>query len=227
MGGGTREYQESKWAARKGADLAPPEAGSRAATALEWIPREGLLIDLGCGDGALLRLAPSRKIGLDLSVTGLGRVPAAIPRVCGDLDSPRLPFRDTCADAVAILDALPYVESPLRLFREIARILKPGGLLIASVPNGRQLPRLLGLLAGKPIALSSEETPYDGGQRHIFTDRSMVLLMETTGFDCERVMGLLPVPPGSPLRALLRPIASAGIGRALLAPGVLVVGRRR
>jgi SAM-dependent methyltransferase len=227
MGAGTREYQNDKWAAREGIEVAPPEPGSRAATAIEQIPREGLLIDLGCGDGALLRLAPSRKIGLDLSVIGLGRVPAGIPRVCADLDSPWLPFRDTCADAVTILDALPYVESPLRLFREIARIVKPGGRLIASAPNGRQLPRLLGLLAGRPIALSPEESPYDGGQRHIFTDRSMVLLMEATGFDCERVMGLLPVPPRSTLRALLRPIASVGIGRALLAPGVLVVGRRR
>jgi SAM-dependent methyltransferase len=227
MTGGTRAYQDAKWAARQGAGIAPPEAGSRAATALELLPLAGLLIDLGCGDGALLGLAPSKKIGLDLSVNGLARIPADIPRVCADLDSRALPFRDACADAVSILDALPYVESPVRLFREIARILKPGGRLIASAPNGRQLPRLLGLLAGKPITLSPEETPYDGGQRHVFTDRSMVRLLDATGFDCERVLGLLPAPPGYPLRSLLRRIARRGAARAFLAPGFLVVGVRR
>ncbi len=227
MTGGTRAYQDGKWAAREGIDVAAPEPGSRAATALELLPRAGLLIDLGCGDGALLRLAPSGRIGLDLSVNGLVRIAAGIPRVCADLDSRRLPFRDACADAVAILDALPYVESPLRLFREIARIVKPGGRVLASAPNGRQIPRLVALLAGRPLALSPEETPYDGGQRHVFTDRSMVRLLDATGFDCERVLGLLPAPRGSRLRSLLRPVARGGLGRALLAPGFLVLGRRR
>jgi len=104
-----------------------PEPGSRGSVALASIPRDGLLIDLGCGDGTLLRLAPARKVGLDLSLEGLHRVPGEIPSVCADLDAARLPFRDACADAVTLLDALPYVESPVRLFREVARVLKPGG----------------------------------------------------------------------------------------------------
>jgi SAM-dependent methyltransferase len=227
MSRGTRAYQDEKWTARAGAGITRPEPGSRAAVALELLPREGLLIDLGCGDGALLTLASSSKVGVDLSLIGLARIAGDIPRVCADLDAKGLPFRSGCASMVTILDAMPYIESPVRLVAEIARVLAPGGHLILSCPNARQLPRLLRLAAGRPSLLSSEEALYDGGQRHHFTDRSIVRLMDAAGFACERILGLLPIPPGSRSRAWLAPIARRGLGRAFLAPGILVVGRKR
>ncbi|MCA9730065.1 MAG: hypothetical protein KC729_20445, partial [Candidatus Eisenbacteria bacterium] len=106
-------------------------------------------------------------------------------------------------------------------------VLAPGGRLIVSVPNARQVTRLLGLAAGHPPSLSILESPYAAGQRHLFTDRSLRELLETTGFVCETLRGLLPVPPGSTVRTLLSRMARGGIGRAFLAPGVLAVGRRR
>ena len=227
MSRGTREYQDEKWTARAAAETTPPEPGSRAAVALSLLGADGLLIDLGCGDGVLLSRAPSRKVGADLSRVGLARIPGDVPRVCADLDAAGLPFRSSCASTVTILDAIPYVESPARLVAEIARVLAPGGRLILSCPNARQLPRLLGLAAGRPILLSTEETPYDGGQRHLFTDRSIVRLLDAAGFTCERVVGLLPIPPGSRSRACLAPLVRRGPGRAFLAPGILVVGRKR
>ncbi|MFH1144237.1 MAG: methyltransferase domain-containing protein [Candidatus Eisenbacteria bacterium] len=227
MSGGARAYQDRKWAARAGTAIARPEPGSRVAVALDQLDGNGRLIDLGCGDGALLALAPGSGIGVDLSPAGLARMPAQIPRVCADLDAAHLPFRDASVETCTFLDALPYVESPLRVLREVARILKPGGRLIVSAPNARQFRHLLGLLAGKPIAPSPEERSYDGGQRHLFTDRSMAHLLDETGFACERLLGLLPAPRASFLRRMLGPIARGGIGRAMLAPGVLAIGRRR
>jgi hypothetical protein len=110
---------------------------------------------------------------------------------------------------------------------EIARILREGGWLLASVPNARQVPRSFGLIAGRVILPSPEERAYDGGQRHLFTDRSMRNLLCEAGFDVAGLHGLLPAPDGSPLRRLASRLARSGAGRAYLAPGILAIGRKR
>lgn len=148
-------------------------------------------------------------------------------RILADHDDPHLPLQTGSVTACVILDALPYLRSPRLFLQEIARVLEPGGHLLVSVPNARQVPRVLGLAFGRPISLSRIEEAYDEGQRHLFTDRSLGRLLEQCGFVCEQLIGLLPVPRPSRLRSLASRSARSGIGRAWLAPGVLALGRRR
>jgi len=46
----------------------------------------------------------------------------------------RLPFRDGCFDAIVTLAVLEHVREPWSAARELVRVLKPGGTLIADVP---------------------------------------------------------------------------------------------
>lgn len=45
-----------------------------------------------------------------------------------------LPFRDASVDAVLALEVLEHVEEDRRLIAEMARVLRPGGLAVVSVP---------------------------------------------------------------------------------------------
>lgn len=45
-----------------------------------------------------------------------------------------LPFADACFDAVISLDVLEHVNDPFLSAREIARVLKPGGVLYVDIP---------------------------------------------------------------------------------------------
>jgi len=102
----------------------------------------GLVLDAGCGAGGdLLALAgllspDSRLVGLDASArllaTAAERTAARCARcslVRGDLL--HVPFRDGMFAACRIDRVLQHLHDPGRVVRELARVLKPGGTLVA------------------------------------------------------------------------------------------------
>lgn len=95
--------------------------------------RSGLrILDCGCGTGHNLRWLAryGQVIGLDYTASGL-RVAkgAGRPLVRGDAMS--LPFPDATFDVVTAFDSPQCIEDDVAAFREIARVLKPGGALVA------------------------------------------------------------------------------------------------
>merc|ERR1712176_901382 len=48
---------------------------------------------------------------------------------------PKLPFPDNTFDAVTNAVSVDYLTQPLEVFREIRRVLKPGGLAVMSFSN--------------------------------------------------------------------------------------------
>jgi ubiquinone/menaquinone biosynthesis C-methylase UbiE len=103
---------------------------------LEWLPKGGLLLDLGCGTGLFMRRygeTGGTAIGLDIS---RGMVEAARMRagwyeyLVGTAEV--LPFRDASFDAVSCMLAFSYLENPRGMLREAFRVLVPGGHLIVS-----------------------------------------------------------------------------------------------
>lgn len=99
-----------------------------------------LLLDLGCGDGR--NSAPWLKearcvIGLDITQEALGAMgrrlrslPSPPPFVPLHSNIEQIPLADSCVDLVQCLDALPQVYSTRAALEEIARVLRPGGLVL-------------------------------------------------------------------------------------------------
>ncbi|MBI3450702.1 MAG: methyltransferase domain-containing protein [Acidobacteria bacterium] len=109
----------------------------------------GVLVDLGCGAGSLYSvLGPhfSRYVGVDL--IGYQGFPAGASarRVLGDLESGRTGLREGCADVVCSIETIEHLENPRALFREIVRIVRPGGLVVVTTPNQLSLASKISLL---------------------------------------------------------------------------------
>lgn len=92
----------------------------------------GVVVDLGCGvrpyEPEILAYA-DRYIGIDWMQT-LHGVQAD---VIADLARP-LPIRSDAVDAVVTFEVLEHIPEPALMLSEACRILRPGGVLLLSVP---------------------------------------------------------------------------------------------
>ncbi len=85
---------------------------------------------------------PGRVIGLDLSrkmlVEALPKCQPWADRLTFIWqDASELPFPDDIFDAVACLEALEFMPDPDRVLRELARVLRPGGILLTTNRIGK------------------------------------------------------------------------------------------
>jgi demethylmenaquinone methyltransferase/2-methoxy-6-polyprenyl-1,4-benzoquinol methylase len=191
------------------------DVGWRRRTVRELhLPSGSRVLDLACGTGDLcreLQHAGHLAYGFDFSFGMLANARTSAPVVQADVL--RLPVADATADGVTCGFALRNVVSLPELFRELARVLRPGGavaLLETSRPDNPILRR------GHEVYFQ-KAVPLIGG---LLSDRDAYAYLP-------RSMAYLPPP--DELLAMLRDAGFPSVRRIQLSGGVaqLLAGGRR
>jgi ubiquinone/menaquinone biosynthesis C-methylase UbiE len=111
-------------------------------------------LDAGCGTGVIARRLARQGCRVT-AVDGSARMIEVARRAAAlEQNSPpvrfqtvpdiaELPFADGTFDGVICSSVLEYVEAPARALAELARVTRPGAILIVSIPNRRALLRRL------------------------------------------------------------------------------------
>lgn len=96
------------------------------------------LLDVGCGFGAFSARAVARGArvtSLDIGLQLLGRT----RQLCGsravNADACKIPFANASFDVVISSECIEHTLDPVAALREIARVARPGGLVVVTTPN--------------------------------------------------------------------------------------------
>jgi methionine biosynthesis protein MetW len=159
------------------------------------------VLDVGCGEGDLLRLLESRGVdgrGIELSREGVNRcVAKGLAVIQGDADTDLVYYPDDSFDYVILSQTLQATRQPRVVLEHMLRI---GRHAIVSFPNfGHWKMRLQLLIKGQmPRTENLPATWYDTPNIHFCTIKDFVQLCDEINVRMERAVALSPY--GRPLR---------------------------
>lgn len=166
--------------------------------ALALLPEEvDRVLEVGCGTGNTLAWLKVNKgcswvggveIFHEAAREAQGKLDAVYE---GDVETIDLPVEPGSLDAVLCLDVLEHMVDPWRMVRRLDALLKPGGMIVASLPNVRNFRVVL------PLLLLGKWEYGDSGlldRTHLrfFVRRTAIDLLECSGMtvDAVEVLGL-------------------------------------
>lgn len=150
------------------------------------------VLDLGTGSGALGRVLREQRQcrvdGVTLSPAERDEAADAYDRLeIADLEDPAWPdrFDEAAYDCVVCADVLEHLREPERVLRACRQLLRPGGWLLASVPNVGYAGMVVGLMHGD--WRYGPEGLLDRTHLRFFTRRSFERLLHGEGWRVERI----------------------------------------
>ena len=112
---------------------------------LYGFPTDGAVLEIGSSSGFLLhalrqQFPCAEIVGSDIVVKPLERLGESLPGVpLVQMDLLQCPLKERQFDAVVALNVLEHIEEDGMALEKIARLLKPGGILVLEVPQGPNL----------------------------------------------------------------------------------------
>jgi len=227
LGGRDEQNFQQVWAqkSQSGQDLGEyhPGANQRVDFCLRYLPAGECFLDIGCGTGILAAQLKGRYRevhGIDIA-----ELPVQIAcqnqvrAVQHNLNTAPLPYSNDYFDTVTVLSTLQYFYDLDFAVGEIRRVLKPGGLVVLTVPNMRAFWRLAKLaLKGEFPTTAKDEVGYDGGALHYFCYANLAGLLARYGLKPVYKGGIFCIPAflnsvkdGGGLGALKREFFSAEV----------------
>jgi methionine biosynthesis protein MetW len=158
----------------------------------QMVPQGAHVLDLGCGDGALLAHLKATRgctgYGVEISDEG---VHACIARgvnvIQANLDAGLSMFRDQSFDVVLQIDTLQHLRNAETMLRETARV---GQLGIVAFPNFAHWPNRLQVLQGQmPVTKTLPYQWYDTPNIRVGTYKDFEQLAQKNGLRIESGFG--------------------------------------
>jgi methionine biosynthesis protein MetW len=180
-------FEDHRWSTR-------PQVAVWRHRAAVTLVRETPVLDVGGGDGLLLRMLADRGMG-ELALADLSPVAVERSREAGiqaevvDITQP-LPYADASFGTVCALDVLEHLYDPLPPLREMARV---GRELVLVVPNFHYWRERAQMVAGR---IPFQSRP-DRGHIHWFNPATFHALLAEAGLAVDQELREAPARLGA------------------------------
>ena len=175
-------------------ELAQSQAANDTLQAIAALVPEGSrVLDLGCGDGALLAHLQQHKgytgYGVELDDTNVHAcVQRGVNVLLLNLDQGLTLFGDHSFDVVLQIDTLQHLRNAETMLRETARVGRTG---IVAFPNFAHWPNRLSILQGRmPVTKRLPYQWYDTPNIRVGTFKDFEVLAEKNGLQVTDAFGL-------------------------------------
>lgn len=150
------------------------------------------LLDVGCHRGAFGQAMKQHGLqevwGVEPDPENAAIASTRLDRVLvGHFGSVDLP--DSFFDVITFNDVLEHIPDPGAALRVAAGKLKPGGVLVASIPNLRHIDNLLHILRDKDFRYETQGVR-DETHLRFYTQKSIPRLFELNGFTIRSLEGI-------------------------------------
>ncbi|MDW7760877.1 MAG: class I SAM-dependent methyltransferase [Acidobacteriota bacterium] len=158
---------------------------------LALIPGDAVrILDVGCGAGATGRELKLRRsceiVGVEIDAGRAARAESRLDKVLhADVETADLPFEATF-DCVVCADVLEHLRDPWAVVRKLRGYLRPGGSLVAGLPNVRHWRVLKSLVVSGTWAYEDSGV-LDRDHLRFFARKDIIRMFEEAGFTTERL----------------------------------------
>jgi 2-polyprenyl-3-methyl-5-hydroxy-6-metoxy-1,4-benzoquinol methylase len=153
------------------------------------------VLEVGCGQGdTLIWIKKTQSVCQWIGGVELFAQSAAVAKQhldwfsAGNIELLELPIEKQSLDVILCLDVLEHLVDPWRVVARLHEYLKPGGVIIASIPNVRYFKVSLGLFF-KGTWRYEQEGILDRTHLRFFTKQTAIELMQSSGLQCDAVIG--------------------------------------
>lgn len=150
----------------------------------QWVPQGARVLDLGCGDGAMLQYLQSTRgctgYGVEIDDANvLACVKRGVNVIQLNLDEGLAAFEDNSFDVVLQLDTLQHLRNAEVMLRETVRVGRVG---IVAFPNFAHWPNRLSILRGRmPVTKRLPYQWYDTPNIRVGTHADLAVLALKNG----------------------------------------------
>jgi methionine biosynthesis protein MetW len=159
----------------------------------ELVPHGARVLDLGCGDGAMLDYLQRERgctgYGVEIDDANvLACVQRGVNVIQLNLDEGLVMFDDTSFDVVLQIDTLQHLRNAEVMLRETVRV---GSIGIVAFPNFAHWPNRLSILQGRmPVTLRLPYQWYDTPNIRVGTHADLATLAARNGLQIQDSFGL-------------------------------------
>lgn len=148
------------------------------------------VLEVGCGCGSTLSAIryeyPNAHVyGIELmpEVAVGGKYMADI--IVGDIETMEMPYEEHMFDYIMFGDVLEHLRDPKRVVENMKRYLRPGGKILASIPNVMNIEVVVSLLKGD--FTYRDHGLLDRTHIHLFTLREIGRMFQQAGYVIENI----------------------------------------